>query len=257
MQAHWTTRALIIAAAATACFSPPLRSAKAAPLSIRSDASYLELQETGLATPRGVFIQQGRRCISNLSNCDVIYIADGLSIAFANGAPSTSKRELDSIVMVGLINWRGNDDLSTLRNNELLISRNDPSFFAFEHFLLASVIPAVEHAAKPKGRWIVGGSSGGAWALSVAMRQPHVFSGVLAFSPASWPVPARALHPCPTVFMGWGSNEKYLGAQAIRDASALRTDDCTVQTVTIAGGHDFPTWNSLFWLAISRLRSKH
>ena len=257
MRAHWTTPGLILAAAATACLSLQPCSAAAAPPSIRSDAGLLELKENGLSEPRGIFVQRCRRCVPNLSECDVVYVADGLSVAFASKAPTASRGELNDMVLVGLIDRRGDDAVSTLRNNELLLSRNDPSFFSFEHFLLTSVIPAVERAGKPKRRWIVGSSSGGAWALSVAMRQPHVFSGVLAFSPVGWPLPERTVNHCPSVFIGWGSSEEFLGAKATKDASILRKDGCSVQTAAIAGGHDLTTWNGLFWLAMLRLRSTH
>ncbi|HEX4533330.1 MAG TPA: alpha/beta hydrolase-fold protein [Rhizomicrobium sp.] len=142
-----------------------------------------------LDSPRGVLIYTPPN-FDRTKKYPVVYMADGSARLHLPGfiEPLILSGALPPMILVAI--WPGNShkENEDLRSEEYLLgwSNGYSAFLKHESFLLKEVLPLVEQkygaSSDPNERIITGFSSGAAWAISMGLRHPDIFSTVIAQS---------------------------------------------------------------------------
>jgi enterochelin esterase-like enzyme len=183
----------------------------------------------------------------------VVYMADG--VFRAGDFPIVERQILDGrippVVVVAV--WPGIDphDLE-LRSKEYLLGwpNGTARFARSERFLLDEVLTLAESrygaAADPKERLITGYSSGAAWALSMAVRNPSVFGQAAAFS-VGWRGAEKGLGQAgqPRLFLSAGSFETAYYRETLAVAGKARRSGGEVVLRRLVSDHDDAAWRPM------------
>lgn len=193
---------------------------------------------------RDVTVIKGSSCLSSLSPCIVIYMADGESLAFMVKSALLEQRDLSRFIFVGIHNAKIQDH--AVRIDELLYGYNQPRYDAFLEFVTATLIPHIEMKEIPLARYSAGYSNGGAWALDMLLTKPDIFTGAIVMSPAEWSSRTDTRLDERNVFIGAGHMELPFYAKARASAPLLRERGAMVQELYIPSGHSMNTWNNVW-----------
>lgn len=183
----------------------------------------------------------------------VVYMADG--IFRRDDFPVVEQQIIDGHIppVVVIAIWPGIDakDLE-LRSKEYLLGwpGGTARFAKSEQFLLNEVMTLAEHrygaSDKPAERLITGYSSGAAWAVSMAVRNPQVFGQAAAFS-LGWPGAGKGVgEPSqPRLFLSAGSFEStfYKATLAVADKAARSGGEVVLRK--LVSEHDDAAWQPM------------
>lgn len=194
----------------------------------------------------------------------VIYLADGMWPSFPQIADAFARHGRSSpVVIVGIANAPRTappacpETRCDTRNQELLAdipgaTPDQARFDARARFTVEEVLPFVEShypvLAAREGRAVMGHSSGGAWAVTMAARYPQVFGNVIGLS-VGWAPAAHAaadLHHA-RVLLAAGRLESDRFRDATAEAAArARGAGAEVRLLNLNAGHDFGQWEIAF-----------
>lgn len=189
----------------------------------------------------------------------VVYMADG--VFRADDFPIVERQILDGsippVVVVAI--WPGIDakDLE-LRSKEYLLGwpTGTARFARSERFLLDEVLTLAESrygaSTDPKDRLITGYSSGAAWAVSMAVRNPTVFGQSAAFS-LGWSGAEKGVGEPgqPRLFLSAGSFETTYYKATIALADKARRSGGEVVLRRLVSDHDDAAWRPMLVEALS------
>ena len=234
----------------------------------RSDPSALsifthQINSDRLGAPRivQVYVPPG---IATGARVPVIYMADGLWPGLAQIADAAIRQGRSApVIIVGIANPPRNrapecpETRCNLRNQELLIDipgagPEQARFDAFAHFVLDDVISFVEAhypALQSRDRRaVMGRSSGGAWALTMASRYPEIFGNIIALS-IGWAPAAQSAanlrHGRLLIAAGRLENARFREQTAAAERLA-RAAGAEVRALNLNAGHDFGLWDIAF-----------
>lgn len=193
---------------------------------------------------RQVTVIKGPSCLHTLSQCILIYMADGESLAFMVKSALLEQRDLSRFVFAGIHNAKGQDN--AVRIDELLYGYKQPRYDAFLAFVTTTLIPHTEMKEIPLARYSAGYSNGGAWALDMLLTKPDIFTGAIVMSPAEWSSRTDTRLDQHNVFIGAGHMELPFYAKARAIAPLLRERGAIVQELYIPSGHSMNTWNNVW-----------
>ena len=199
----------------------------------------------------------------------VIYMPDGGWPDFYRIADAMAGRgEAGPVIMVGIYNAArpsGPPCLEThcdLRSQELLIDLpglppENHRFVQRARFTLEEVIPFVEShypvRRDPEGRAVLGWSSGGAWALTMAAQHPDMFGNVIALS-VGWEPAVRlapALRRGRAMFAAGRFEDRDFRERTARAADLARQAGADVRLRMLPGGHAHSSWELALAEALS------
>jgi enterochelin esterase-like enzyme len=183
----------------------------------------------------------------------VIYMADGVFRRddFPIIEPLILDGSIPPVVVVAV--WPGIEAHDTeLRSKEYLLGwpTNAGRFARSESFLLDEVMPLAETrygaSDKPGDRLITGYSSGAAWAVSMAVRNPKVFGQAAAFS-LGWPGAEKGVDTPgrPRLFLSAGSLEPTYYKATLALAERARRSGDEVVLRRLVSGHDDNAWRPM------------
>ena len=195
-------------------------------------------------------------------NLPVIYLADGPSTSFASVADFLIKQGMIApIAIVGITSGETASDTSCAprcdpRSQEYLIeipnaTPSESRFDEHDQFVMKEVIPFVEKrypvSRSPNGRTVAGFSSGAAWALAMAARNPSGFRNVLGLSLGWLPAVEAARNlGGKHVFLGAGTLEPRFHERTSMAAGLARSAGAEVCRRILNAGHSAEMWNLLF-----------
>ena len=211
------------------------------------DVQVHTLDGSSLMGERKIALFRGRNCVISISDCTIVYMADGESLRTFVFNAHQAGVALDSFVLAGIYGpgGRGND-LSNARIDELLFGYSPPRFDAYMAFLKGPVISFVEGDASPKARFVAGSSNGGAWALDALQRFPKTFTGAIAMSTAIWKDKFADDLAGKKIYLGSGTLEGLTTEQTRRIANVLRNHGASVRETYPASGHSTNAWVNIF-----------
>lgn len=130
------------------------------------------------------------------------------------------------------------------------LGKRSGRFDAYQRFLAAELLPFVERRHGVSGsrvcRMAAGVSNGADWAIATALRQPRLFTHVVAFA-AGWSVadvPADAA--ATSFYLGAGTLDTRYHRNTRRIAAALAAAGVRQHFADVVGGHDIAVWTHLF-----------
>lgn len=183
----------------------------------------------------------------------VVYMADG--VFRAEDFPVVERQILDrripSVVVVAV--WPGLDAKDVdLRSKEYLLGwpGGASQFARSERFLLDEVLTLAETrygaSTEAKDRLITGYSSGAAWAVSMAVRNPTVFGQAAAFS-LGWAGAEKGVGQPgqPRLFLSAGSFETTYYKVTIALAAKARRSGGEVVLRKLVSDHDDAAWRPM------------
>lgn len=200
-------------------------------------------QEFGM---RKVTVIKGDACLQSVAPCQVIYMADGQSLASLVKSALLDKRDLSRFVFVGIHMSEGKKNSINIRIDELLFGYSPARYDAFKHFVTVTLVQQIEKQAAPLARYSAGYSNGGAWALDMLLDKPDIFSGAIIMSPAQWTSRTDTRLPGRRVFVGAGKLETAYHANAHTVTANLRARDALVQETYVPSGHSMSTWSNVW-----------
>lgn len=183
----------------------------------------------------------------------VVYMADG--VFRADDFPVVEQQILDHrippVVLIGV--WPGIDAKNLeLRSQEYLLGwpGGAARFAKSEQFLLNEVLTLAENrygaSDKPSERLITGYSSGAAWTVSMAVRNPRVFGQAAAFS-LGWPGAEKGVGEPgqPRLFLSAGSFESTYYKATLALADKARRSGGEVVLRRLVSDHDDAAWQPM------------
>lgn len=252
---------------------PVWRGPQAPPAPPRSDAAAVrartfshEIDSAYLGERRGFFIYVPVG-IADGQRVPVIYMPDGGWDDFYRIADAMARRgQASPVIMVGIDDGHGRpacpEVRCDLRSQELLLDIPDATpaqsrFDAQARFTLEEVMPFVEShypvRRDPAGRAVLGWSSGGAWALSMAALHPDIFGNVVALS-VGWAPAARLaprLRQGRALFAVGRLEEERFRERTAEAAAQARTAGAEVRMRVLPGGHAHSSWELALAEALS------
>lgn len=194
----------------------------------------------------------------------VIYMADDLWPSLAQIADAQIRQgRVAPVILVGVYNRRRTEPPACpefrcdLRNQELLIdlpgaTPEQSRFDLRARFTLEELIPYIEShypvLRSREGRAVMGRSSGGAWAVTIAARHPDAFGNVIGLSVGWAPAAQSASQLGNTrIFLAAGRLERErFRTQTMQAAERARRAGAEVKLMTLNAGHDFGQWEIAF-----------
>ena len=183
----------------------------------------------------------------------VVYMADG--VFRAEDFPVVERQILDKtippVVLVGV--WPGLDPKDALlRSKEYLLGwpGGAAQFAKSERFLIDEVLTLAENrygaSSDPRDRLITGYSSGAAWAVSMAVRNPAVFGQSAAFS-LGWSGAEKGVGQPgqPRLFLSAGSFESTYYKATLALAEKARRSGGEVVVRRLVSDHDNAAWQPM------------
>ncbi|MDB4914742.1 MAG: esterase [Gemmatimonadetes bacterium] len=175
----------------------------------------------------------------------VVYLADGESVSeIAPGIDTlVAAGAIPPVVLVGIASSATQRNLEYVRG----VSPDSAPYLAHERFVMDDVMrwaQATLHAsARRDRRMILGMSSGGAFAVSLALRHPDRFGAAIALSPAgAAPAVATSTGAWPLFVLTAGTLEPPLLAQARVARQRLEGAGAPVHFDLLVSGHDERVW---------------
>jgi enterochelin esterase-like enzyme len=189
----------------------------------------------------------------------VVYMADG--VFRADDFPIVERQILDGAIppVVVVAIWPGIDAKDVeLRSKEYLLGwpGGTARFARSERFLLDEVLTLAENrygaSTEAGDRLITGWSSGAAWAVSMAARNPAVFGQAAAFS-LGWPGAEKGVGQPdqPRLFLSAGSFETTYYRTTIDLADKARRSGGEVVLRRLVSDHDNAAWQPMLVEALS------
>lgn len=141
---------------------------------------------------------------------------------------------------------------------EPLFSSSDGGTGSYEQEMLEVLVPFIDAtyrtAQVPQGRALAGISRGGVWALEIGLRNPHVFGGVAALSPAlavnrprpaydPFEIVAASEDLPPQIYLAAGETDWAL-RDTLRLATALEAHGLVSRLDIFPGAHDAEVWQA-------------
>jgi enterochelin esterase-like enzyme len=197
-----------------------------------------------------VYVFKGKNCATTITQCDVIYAADGESIHTFVQHAYANKINLDQFVFVGIPNP------AAKRMEELLYGRNQSIFNAFMNFVAIDLREAIEKDEQPKARYVAGYSNGGAWALDALILNSEKFAGAIVMSPGSWKTKNNINVRGKQIFLGAGELEPGFFKQTQVVDKLMLDLGADVKRKYSKSGHSMNTWVPIWLHALDTLNSK-
>ncbi len=245
---------------------PVWRGPEAPPAPPRSAAAAVEVRTIHHEIGSAAFGEQRRFAvyvpegIRDGERVPVIYLPDGGWPDFYRIADAMARDgQAAKVIMVGIYNAPRpsgppcRERHCDLRSQELLIDLPGPTpgerrFYRRARFTIEEVIPFVEShypvRRDPEGRAVLGWSSGGAWALTMAALHPDIFGNVIALS-IGWE-PAVRLAPRlqhgRALFAYGRYEDREFRQRTVRAAELARVAGAEVRLRALPGGHAHSSW---------------
>lgn len=196
----------------------------------------------------------------------IVYVADSGDNRGALAGAAIRKGELEPVIVVGVDACAKSETEQGCRLQHYLEEISGPDvarFRAYEKFFIHTLVPKIEatygRPVDATQRAVSGYSAGGAWAASMALRNPELFGRAIAMSP-SQPVLYRvAPSKTRTVFaMSGGELEPTFSIHAQCFAGAITDAGGTASLRLYPAGHSEPMWGVEFmaamkdWLGLPR-----
>jgi predicted esterase len=197
-----------------------------------------------------VYVFKGKNCIKTLTNCNVIYLADGRSMTTFVQNADANNISLDQFVFVGVPSSSQN------RVGELLYGRDQVIFDAFMSFVTIELRKFIEKDELPKARYAAGYSNGGVWALDALLLNPDKFNGAIVMSPGSWKTKDSDEVRGKQIFLGAGELEPGFFKQTQIVDKLMLDLGADVKRKYSKSGHSMNTWVPIWLLALNTLNSK-
>jgi len=197
-----------------------------------------------------VYVFRGKNCVTSITQCNVIYAADGESISTFVQHAYANKINLDQFVFVGIPNP------AAKRMEELLYGRNQSIFNVFMSFVAIDLRKAIEKDEQPKARYVAGYSNGGAWALDALILNSDKFDGAIVMSPGSWKTKDNINVRGKQIFLGAGELEPGFFKQTQVVDKLMLDLGADVKRKYSKSGHSMNTWVPIWLLALNTLSAK-
>lgn len=197
-----------------------------------------------------IYVFKGKSCVKTITQCYVIYVADGESIRTFVQHAYAHKISLDQFVFVGIPNP------SAKRMDELLNGRNQLIFDAFMSFVTINLRNSIEKDEQPKARYAAGYSNGGAWALDALLLNRDKFDGAIIMSSGTWKARDNMEVRGKQIFLGAGELEPGFFKQTQIVDKLMLDLGADVKRKYSKSGHSMNTWVPIWLLALNTLNSK-
>jgi enterochelin esterase-like enzyme len=225
----------------------PPRAQHAQPLKGRIVAETVRSRHLGAKRELWIYLPPGYVASARYP---VVYAADGGSVPIAETVePLILAGKVRPMVIVGVES--GGDEQRSVDYLRNFNGKGDEGFARHEAFFLQEVVPLAETkwgaSPRPADRLVIGQSSGAAWALATALRNPAAFPQAAVLS-LGWPPNGRGLGgPLkPRLFLAAGTLEGNFHKRTREIAQAARTAGHDVSFVSRVSGHSPSMWQDLY-----------
>lgn len=238
--------------------------AESAPVSlplVQGRLSYHEIASRHLGEHRNVQVYMPPGVPKGV-RLPALYLGDGLMPELAGVAEALwQSGEVAPFVLIGIESSRKRGEIGCAprcdgRSREYLIDIPDlpadqSRFDAHARFVKEELIPLMEASfplsRQPQDRLTGGYSSGGAWALTMAVRHRDMIGGAIAMSVGWLPAAEEAAKlDRGNLFIGGGRLEGRFYERSMLAAENARRAGANVRLLTPNAGHSFENWTILF-----------